>query len=709
MLKTLLAGSNGFYWKQSSTQLQLLWFQSFSVSISTNTAINNSLRRSRYEVTRSERRPSSRANPLERTRGRLERPRTTRLPDGAGAYERTSGRAENPRPSSTRRPPGRVGTYEKASNRGGSLRASRASSRVGIYEEASDRPEFTRARIRRPDHQQGQDGDDLTEAQRIHERYQELKQDRRIPRSITRRTKRVDKRGVVDELSQKSQYDYTSKPGGNRALRRAAQFGRKFETPEVESSASRLQEVHRRNQDRERRPSSGQDFFSRAPHRNNLNSTEEDQLNRRPRRTSELEKDTEEIDGLTIPEELRDNQRSYPEPRRRSFTMGRQDTRPDNPPFASRERDSGYERSAPSDTRDFGRYGRNVDHERAKNMSNVPLSIPYTTPASEFLYGTSVVTAALLSSRRKLYKLYIYGGENREAHEQDNRIRHLALDRSVVVERVKGDWLRLMDKMSLGRPHNGYILEASPLPKLPITGLQRVSKPQGPLHVVIDHQSREDEEINGRDTNVNYDVEFPRYPLVLLLDGILDPGNLGAILRTAFFLGVDAVAIANRSSAPLSSVALKASAGATESLPLMSVSQPGSFIDSCQNHGWKVFAAAAPNPRQRSGIGKYFSTSRLGHPVRDHPCLLILGGEGEGLRWNIQQKADFEVGIDGQRIRKGGVDSLNVSVAAGILCEAFLRKPTRLINFQADDTLKDTTSNDEVSDDGDIKTEDRLF
>lgn len=82
------------------------------------------------------------------------------------------------------------------------------------------------------------------------------------------------------------------------------------------------------------------------------------------------------------------------------------------------------------------------------------LAIPYTTPASEFLYGTSVVSAALKSRRRKLYKLYIYSGENREAHDQDLSLRKMALAAGVQVTQVQGDGLRLMDKMSTGRPHN---------------------------------------------------------------------------------------------------------------------------------------------------------------------------------------------------------------------------------------------------------------
>ena len=61
--------------------------------------------------------------------------------------------------------------------------------------------------------------------------------------------------------------------------------------------------------------------------------------------------------------------------------------------------------------------------------------------------------------------------------------------------------------------------------------------------------------------------------------------------------------------------------------------------------------------------------------------MLIFGSEGEGLRWKIQEKADLGVGIEGQRRGQSGVDSLNVSVAAGLLCEAFLRKPNSSKNL----------------------------
>ena len=102
------------------------------------------------------------------------------------------------------------------------------------------------------------------------------------------------------------------------------------------------------------------------------------------------------------------------------------------------------------------RFGKNncVDVEKESPRHPHPLAIPYTTSASEFLYGTSVIKAALNAKKRKFYNLYIYDGENRKVHDQDAGIRKLAVATNVVVQKVKGKWLQLMDRMSQGRPHN---------------------------------------------------------------------------------------------------------------------------------------------------------------------------------------------------------------------------------------------------------------
>ena len=512
-----------------------------------------------------------------------------------------------------------------------------------------------------------------------------------------RKPLRRNEKGYFDRSDRGVKYNYEPNPEGNRALRRAVKFGHNVEPTGLGRSSSAIHQAIKVN----------------ASHEDKLRNSQKDRIkntssHRTPRRTAVLDYEDEQPLGLSMPEEPQD----ATDPPIAGFTIRRHLDRPDRALHGNRPRED-YGAPSRASGRVFGSYGRYSSHtddaQPTQRDSNIPLSIPYTTPASDFLYGTSTITAALLSSRRKLYKLYIYAGDNREDPQQDIRIRQLALKRGVVVERVKEDGLRLMSKMSAGRPHNGYVLEASPLPKLPAVGFQAIEKRNGAFNVILDHQSREDEAVNGTNTKIEYKGSFPRYPFVLLLDGILDPGNLGAILRTAFFLGVDTVAISNRNSAPVSPVAIKASAGASEALPLVSISKAGNFIDQCKGNGWKIYAAAAPTPGKRTGLGNYLSISDLGGCVRNYPCLLILGGEGEGLHWNIRKKADFDVGINGPRIGQSDVDSLNVSVAAGLLCEAFLRKPRmgkRVdVNARFDTDIRTTSPNEGAM----VEDENRIF
>jgi len=154
---------------------------------------------------------------------------------------------------------------------------------------------------------------------------------------------------------------------------------------------------------------------------------------------------------------------------------------------------------------------------------------------------------------------------------------------------------------------------------------------------------------------------------------------MGGILRTAFFFGVDSVVVSTRHCAPFSPITLKASAGAAETLSIMSVNKPEVFLEASKRNGWRIYAADAPNDTETGSIPKgrhrTLSTSTLGSPLQKNPSILILGGEGEGLRHSLHRQADHDIGILGQRLGQGGVDSLNVSVAAGLLCEAFLRRP----------------------------------
>ena len=126
--------------------------------------------------------------------------------------------------------------------------------------------------------------------------------------------------------------------------------------------------------------------------------------------------------------------------------------------------------------------------------------------------------------------------------------------------------------------------------------------------------------------------------------------------------------------APLGPVALKASAGAAELLPLIHVGKPPHFVDLSKQQGWRFYAAAPPSSENAELPGyqkRHFKTTDLEVPLRRHPCVLMLGNEGAGLSKMLERRADYLLSIDGDRTRPGGVDSLNVGVAAGLLCDAF--------------------------------------
>jgi 23S rRNA (guanosine2251-2'-O)-methyltransferase len=139
-------------------------------------------------------------------------------------------------------------------------------------------------------------------------------------------------------------------------------------------------------------------------------------------------------------------------------------------------------------------------------------------------------------------------------------------------------------------------------------------------------------------------------PLVLVLDGITDPQNLGAILRSADQFSADIVVIPSRHSAQETQTVSKVSAGASAYVPLAVVPNIPSALELLKEKGFWVFGADV----------KGETTNKL--DLRDKVCL-VLGSEGAGMRRLVREKCDFLVRIPAS----GHVDSFNVSVAAGIL------------------------------------------
>ncbi|KAM5352437.1 hypothetical protein ACJ41O_005160 [Fusarium nematophilum] len=338
--------------------------------------------------------------------------------------------------------------------------------------------------------------------------------------------------------------------------------------------------------------------------------------------------------------------------------------------------------------------------KRGRKKEMMPMTIKYTTAASQFLYGRSVVKAALEQGRRKLYNLYIYGGENRVDNKDNTIMTRLAEKHGIPITIVPTEQQRLMDKMSMGRPHNGFVLEASPLPQMPVRSLGKLEETAVRLgfHVELDFQTKEEEAINGTDSFIRRANDVMPKPFVLLLNEIMDPANLGGILRTASYLGVDAVGITNRGSSTLTPVALKSAAGAVEEISLFTVDDPLRFVEESRKAGWKTYASVAPPDRKLVRIhgDKFVSTDAIEakSPLNEHPCLLVLGNEGHGLPKPLKLAADYELSVP-RFVQGSCVDSLNVNVAAGLLCHSFVKETLaeeKTVEIGTKDEIKEVES-----------------
>lgn len=146
-------------------------------------------------------------------------------------------------------------------------------------------------------------------------------------------------------------------------------------------------------------------------------------------------------------------------------------------------------------------------------------------------------------------------------------------------------------------------------------------------------------------------------PFVVLLDGIEDPHNLGAIIRTANQAGAHGVIIPKRRAAGLTAVVLKASAGAINYTPVAKVTNLGNTIDELKEKGLWFVCADMEGTRM-------YDLNLTG------PIGLVIGSEGEGVGRLVKEKCDYAASIP----MKGDIDSLNASVAMGVLAYEIVRQ-----------------------------------
>jgi len=146
-------------------------------------------------------------------------------------------------------------------------------------------------------------------------------------------------------------------------------------------------------------------------------------------------------------------------------------------------------------------------------------------------------------------------------------------------------------------------------------------------------------------------------PFIFVLDGIEDPHNLGAIIRTANLAGAHGVIIPKHRSATVNATVAKCSAGAVYHTPISKVTNISQTIDYLKEQGvWFVCADMGGTSMYELNL-----TGAIG---------LVIGNEGEGVSRLVKEKCDFIASIP----MKGDIDSLNASVAAGILAWEIVRQ-----------------------------------
>ncbi len=232
------------------------------------------------------------------------------------------------------------------------------------------------------------------------------------------------------------------------------------------------------------------------------------------------------------------------------------------------------------------------------------------------IYGINPVVEALRAGRVR---------EVRVADRDGGRLRELldlARAKGVRVQRVQPD---LIERQARGGVHQGVVADVEEVREYSLDELVR---------------------------------DAAGVPLIVVLDGIEDPHNLGAILRTADAAGADGVIIQDRRSAALGGAAAKASAGAVSHVRIAEVVNIARALEELKALGvWTVgLAGEAP--------------ASYGDVDLSLPTALVLGAEGAGLRRLVRDRCDLLVSLP----MYGHVSSLNVSVAAGIMLYEAVRQ-----------------------------------
>ncbi|MFQ5802322.1 MAG: 23S rRNA (guanosine(2251)-2'-O)-methyltransferase RlmB [Candidatus Methylomirabilales bacterium] len=248
--------------------------------------------------------------------------------------------------------------------------------------------------------------------------------------------------------------------------------------------------------------------------------------------------------------------------------------------------------------------------------------------AREIIYGLHAVREALRAGTRSLLRISVL----REDRQFAEVVRLARAARVPVYTEPK----QALDRLVTGGKHQGVI---------GLVATKRYAEPEEMLAIA---------RARGEP------------PFVVILDGVEDPHNLGAVIRTAEAAGVHGVILPDRRAIGLTGTVAKASAGALEHVHVARAPNLSRVIENLQSEGLWVYAV---DPR----ASKPYTALDLAGPVA-----VVLGGEGRGIRPGVLDKCDDSASIPMQ----GRVESLNVSVAGAILMYEVLRQRMLQAKFQ---------------------------
>ena len=193
-----------------------------------------------------------------------------------------------------------------------------------------------------------------------------------------------------------------------------------------------------------------------------------------------------------------------------------------------------------------------------------------------------------------------------------------------------------------------------PINKVPVEKLNgfNISNHEGCVAVISKIQYQDLQDV------ISFIVEKGEAPLFLILDAITDIRNIGAIARSAFCFGVNAIIIPDKGVGALNEDAILTSAGALEKIPVCRVNSLMKTVDDLHMNGIKVFAS------------EMTATKKLPELVLNEPCAIVMGGEEHGVYPALMKICDEQFQIP----MTGDFESLNVSVATGIILYEAVRQ-----------------------------------